>query len=243
MKAVTAEEMRRAEDMAMSHGWTEGNLLRLAGRRLGWAIGRFFPMAGTAVAYLGKGHNAGDAVVALGVLRDHFGWKIAARPAFPESQWAPLLRDVWQEAAPIPVLTREPHTAETKLPLLLIDGLAGIAVRDPDRDIDAKPFGAELQRLGQRGCEPQGPALRRTHMRFARQEQRELVATGTCQHAVLVDQHAPALGDRAHHRLGQIAPARGEHQLHARQMREDHRTTAARRQRCGDAVAQEHGVG
>jgi len=131
MRAVTAEEMRGAEIAAMAAGWPQGNLLRLAGRRLGWAIGRFFPTAGTAVAYLGKGHNAGDAVVALGVLRDHFGWNILARPAFPESQWAPLLREVWQETGPISALTHEPHPAETKLPLLLIDGLAGIGLRGP----------------------------------------------------------------------------------------------------------------
>ena len=131
MKAVTAEEMRRAEAAAMADGWTEGNLLRLAGRRLGWAIGRFFPTAGTAVAYLGKGHNAGDAVVALGVLRDHFGWNIAARTAFPEPQWVPLLREVWQETGPLPLLTHAPHTAESKLPLLLIDGLAGIGLHGP----------------------------------------------------------------------------------------------------------------
>lgn len=135
MKAVTSEEMRRAESTAIAAGWTEGALLRMAGKRLGWAIGRFFPNPGTAVAYLGKGHNAGDVVVALGVLQHEFGWNIAARCAFPQSEWAPLLREVWEEAGGIPVLLEKPQPAESHGPLLLIDGLAGIgllgALRDP----------------------------------------------------------------------------------------------------------------
>lgn len=112
----------------MANGWTEGNLLRLAGTRLGWAIGRFFPNAGKAVGYLGKGHNAGDVVVALGVLRDEFGWDVAVRCAFPETEWAPLLREVWGESASLPVLLEKPQSAESRTPLLLIDGLAGIGL-------------------------------------------------------------------------------------------------------------------
>jgi len=135
MKAVTSKEMRRAERDALAAGWTEGALLRLAGKRLGWAIGRFFPNAGKAVGYLGKGHNAGDVVVALGVLRDEFGWDVAARCAHPESEWAPLLCDVWEETPAIPVLLDKPHMAESRTPLLLLDGLAGIglqgALREP----------------------------------------------------------------------------------------------------------------
>lgn len=118
----------------MAAGWTEGALLRLAGKRLGWAIGRFFPNAGKAVGYLGKGHNAGDVVVALGVLRDEFGWDVAARCAFPESEWAPLLCEVWEETPAIPVLLDKPHMAESRTPLILLDGLAGIGLQGDLRE-------------------------------------------------------------------------------------------------------------
>jgi ADP-dependent NAD(P)H-hydrate dehydratase / NAD(P)H-hydrate epimerase len=135
MKAVTTEEMRRVESDALAAGWSEGDLLRSAGTRLGWAIGRFFPKSGRAVGYLGKGHNAGDVVVALGVLRDEFGWDVAVRCAFSESEWAPLLRDVWGGSAAITILLEEPEIAESRSPLLLLDGLAGIgllgALREP----------------------------------------------------------------------------------------------------------------
>jgi NAD(P)H-hydrate epimerase len=134
MKAVTSEEMRRAERNAIASGWTEGGLLRLAGKRLGWAIGRFFPKPGRAIGYLGKGHNAGDVVVALGVLRDEFGWDVAARCAFPETEWAPLLRAVWDESESIPDLLEKPQPAESHDPLLLIDGLAGIGLRGALRE-------------------------------------------------------------------------------------------------------------
>ena len=134
MKAVISGEMRRAEQAAMAEGWTEGALLRMAGTRLGWAIGRVFPNPGQAVAYLGKGHNAGDVVVALGVLKNEFGWNIAVRCAFPESEWAPLLREVWAEAGGIPFLLEKPQPAETRSPLLVIDGLAGIGLRGSLRE-------------------------------------------------------------------------------------------------------------
>ncbi len=134
MKAVTSEEMRRAERNALADGGTEGVLLRRAGQRLGWAVGRFFPEAGTAVGYLGKGHNAGDVVVALGVLRDEFCWNVAVRCAFPESEWVPLLHEVWGESALIPAVAEKPQPAETQPPLVLIDGLAGIGLRGALRE-------------------------------------------------------------------------------------------------------------
>jgi len=74
--------MRAAETAALATGWTEEQLLDLAGTRLGHALGRFFPQSGSVIGYLGKGHNAGDTLVALRVLRDEYGWQIAARSAF-----------------------------------------------------------------------------------------------------------------------------------------------------------------
>jgi ADP-dependent NAD(P)H-hydrate dehydratase / NAD(P)H-hydrate epimerase len=134
MSAVTCSEMRAAEATAIAAGWSEEQLLDLAGERLGRAIARFFPHPGTVVGYLGKGHNAGDALVALRVLKEEFGWNIAARPAFPIEKCAPLTRMKWLECAP-PVFETKMPWRDLKGPLVLLDGLLGIgacgALRDP----------------------------------------------------------------------------------------------------------------
>jgi NAD(P)H-hydrate epimerase len=119
--------MRAAEARAFAAGWTEESLLDLAGKRLGIAIGRQFPRAGTAVAYLGKGHNAADTLVALRVLRERFGWKVAVRAAFEAGQCAPLVAKKWQElGASGPRAWEDFGWWEADQPLLLLDGLLGI---------------------------------------------------------------------------------------------------------------------
>lgn len=124
MAAVTISEMLALEAKALATGWTEERLLDLAGERLGLAIGRFFPKPGTVIGYLGKGHNAGDALVALRVLRDRFGWKTAVRLAFPIDQLSPLTRRKFEEAA-ISQLLETPVWQDLDRPLLLLDGLLG----------------------------------------------------------------------------------------------------------------------
>ncbi|HEX5789497.1 MAG TPA: hypothetical protein VFY13_00005, partial [Luteolibacter sp.] len=89
---MSIDEMLAAEKRALAKGWTHAELLSAAGEALGHALGRFFPRAGTAIAYLGKGHNAGDAVIALRILRDSYGWSIACRHAYPFEFCSPLLR-------------------------------------------------------------------------------------------------------------------------------------------------------
>ncbi len=135
MGTVTIAGMRDAEAAAMAAGWTEEGLLDLAGRRLGNALGVFFPKPGTAVGYLGKGHNAGDALVALRVLRDRFGWEIALRCACPIDGWAPLTRKKRQELGDAAVFEGLPAWRDLERPLLLLDGLLGIgatgALREP----------------------------------------------------------------------------------------------------------------
>ena len=132
MSAVTIAETLEFEAIAKSNGWTEEQLLNLAGERLGRAVGRRFPHPGTIVAYLGKGHNAGDALVALRILRDQFGWKIAARLAFPVPRLAPLTQRKWQELGIVP-LDRPPAWRDFEGPLLLLDGLLGSGSNGPMR--------------------------------------------------------------------------------------------------------------
>jgi hydroxyethylthiazole kinase-like uncharacterized protein yjeF len=135
MKALTVRDMRSLEEAALEQGWTEERLMQAAGERLGLSITRIFPRPGTIVAYLGKGHNAGDALVALRMLRQAHGWRIIIRPAFPSSHWAPLTRKIMddleaggivEDPGPLPPLL---ETLQAPRPLVLLDALLGIGAK------------------------------------------------------------------------------------------------------------------
>jgi hydroxyethylthiazole kinase-like uncharacterized protein yjeF len=134
MGAVTTAEMRAMETIAAANGWTEDRLLNLAGQRLGHALAAFFPRPGTIIGYLGKGHNAGDALVAMRVLEQDYGWHTAARAGFPITDWAPLTREKWLEAAPNDLLDTPPDWRASRRPLVLLDGLLGIGASGPLRE-------------------------------------------------------------------------------------------------------------
>ncbi len=147
MGTVNCAEMRAIERAAMDSGWTEERMLDHAGTQLGHALGRHFPHPGTAVGYLGKGHNAGDTLVALRVLRDAYGWQVAARCAFGIESCAPLTRQKWVELGLASPLDGPP--AHPRVPLVLLDGLLGIgatgALRRPLAEL-----AAEMERLRQK---------------------------------------------------------------------------------------------
>jgi ADP-dependent NAD(P)H-hydrate dehydratase / NAD(P)H-hydrate epimerase len=135
MSAITAAAMRGLEQAAMARGWSEESLMDLAGRRLASAIAAFFPVPGHIVAYLGKGHNAGDALVALRWLRDGFGWTISARSAFAIEETAPLTRRKWSEVEPLSRHADAPLAADVaRRPWVLLDGLLGIGASGPLRE-------------------------------------------------------------------------------------------------------------
>lgn len=144
---VTIAEMRALEAEAMSAGITEPDIMNLAGVRLGHAIGRHFPTPGTAVAFPGKGHNGGDALIALGVLRDQYDWSALVHTANDYYAHAPLTRrqlDAHRKTRHLegddvhdPDGWRDPTH-----PLLLLDGLLGIGadgspLRGPTADAAA----------------------------------------------------------------------------------------------------------
>lgn len=131
MSAVTIAEALELEAIAKANGWSEEQLLNLAGQRLGRVIGLRFPHPGTAIAYLGKGHNAADALIALRTLRDQYGWKIAIRCAYSRTELAPLTQMKWQEIGECPTLDSPPVVQDLDQPLLLLDGLLGTGSRAP----------------------------------------------------------------------------------------------------------------
>jgi NAD(P)H-hydrate epimerase len=133
MAAVTLAEMLALEADAIASSGSEEALLNAAGENLGWAIHRYFPTPGTLIGYLGKGHNAGDALVAMRVLRDHCGWNVEARLAFPISQCAPLTRKKWLELGLNHALAQAPTPPPSRKNWVLLDGLVGTRGAGPLR--------------------------------------------------------------------------------------------------------------
>ncbi len=148
MGCVTVAGSKEIEKRALANGATEEQLLNAAGEALGIAISRHFSHPGTVVGYLGKGHNAGDALVALRILRDRFGWKIAARRAYPLDDCAPLTVKKWDELGLLNPLDRAPDWRSLPRPLLLLDGLIGTGASGPMREPVAA-FAAEVNDLHQ----------------------------------------------------------------------------------------------
>lgn len=134
MGTVTIAEMLAIEASALASGWTEEQLVDLAGERLGNALGHHFSRPGTVVGYLGKGHNAADTLVALRIMRDKFGWKIATRNSHPLEKCAPLVLKKWDELNLRQPLDSSPRWRDTESPLLLLDGLLGSGVKGPLRE-------------------------------------------------------------------------------------------------------------
>lgn len=133
MGTVNRAETAVLEAAALRQGNTEESLLHLAGSQLGHAIARFFPLPGTAIAYLGKGHNAADSLIALSLLRDSYGWEIFIRPAYPIEDCAPLTQHKWRETGATVLSDAIDARDFPKAPLLLIDGLLGMGFSGPLR--------------------------------------------------------------------------------------------------------------
>jgi hydroxyethylthiazole kinase-like uncharacterized protein yjeF len=83
--------MRSAEKAAFARGVGVEALMDQAGAGIARAVTKFFPSAGTCIVFAGKGHNAGDALVAAQCLRRR-GWSIEIRLAYNESDCSDLTR-------------------------------------------------------------------------------------------------------------------------------------------------------
>ena len=61
---ITCEEMRRAEEAAFARGVQAEDLMEQAGRGVAEIVRQFHRVPGLCMVFCGKGHNAGDALVA-----------------------------------------------------------------------------------------------------------------------------------------------------------------------------------
>jgi len=83
--------MRAAEQAAFARGVQVEALMDQAGAGVAQAVTKFFPKPGKCIVFAGKGHNAGDALVAADALRQH-GWKIEVRLPFKREDCSELMR-------------------------------------------------------------------------------------------------------------------------------------------------------
>jgi hydroxyethylthiazole kinase-like uncharacterized protein yjeF len=143
MSFVTGAAMRSLEDAAFRRGVSAESLMDLAGEGIACRLIDHFPRPGRAIAYIGKGNNGGDALVALRHLREA-GWQVEVRAAYPEVEWGTLPRRKWRELGPLSA-PGMPGGG----PLLLLDGLLGIGGRGPLRPPLAA-LAAEMAELRER---------------------------------------------------------------------------------------------
>ena len=130
MSFITGAAMRSLEDSAFRRGITAELLMDQAGEGIARRLISIFPRPGLAVGYVGKGHNGGDALVALRHLRAA-GWAIAVRSACPQIEWAVLPGRKLRELGIVPVDLIDPSFVPG--PCLLLDGLLGIGAKGPLR--------------------------------------------------------------------------------------------------------------
>ena len=117
MGTVDCDGMRELEEEAFRAGSTAEGLMNKAGRRLGRALVRLHAVPGTVVAYVGKGNNGGDALVALRVMRDA-GWDVLVRSGCDASELGELPRRKLRELGKPWVLRKRFEGQESRRPLV-----------------------------------------------------------------------------------------------------------------------------
>jgi NAD(P)H-hydrate epimerase len=118
--------MLEGEKAAFARGVSAADLMEEAGRGIFEAILQFHPKPGTAVLYLGKGNNAGDALV-VGRFLLEAGWKVFARPVSDVSEFKELPARHWNAlGGRVPVISRLDELERGSGSVVLVDGLLGI---------------------------------------------------------------------------------------------------------------------
>src|SRR5205085_1771702 len=97
-----------------------------AGAGIARVVRQFFPKPATCIVFAGKGHNAGDALVAAEHLQ-RIGWKIDLRLSFPEENCGELTQKKLKAlrgsiAQPPDAILLAPQT-------IILDGLLGTGAK------------------------------------------------------------------------------------------------------------------
>jgi hydroxyethylthiazole kinase-like uncharacterized protein yjeF len=140
---VSAAAMRAAEEAAFASGVEVEALMDRAGAGVAAAVRQFFPRAGRAIVFVGKGHNGGDALVAAACLK-RAGWEIDLRLVFPEEDCAELTRKKLK--ALNEVERGSPESFRGDLALIVLDGLLGLGAKHLLRE-PVRTAAQEINRL------------------------------------------------------------------------------------------------
>ncbi len=135
---VSPAEMKTIENAAFARGVLAEDLMDRAGRAMADVVSQFFPLAGHVILFCGKGHNAGDILVAAAHLASR-GWTLGLDLAFPESELAPLM------AKKLAALRATHHgqACSGARSLVILDGLLGIGSSGEPRE----PIASAIRRI------------------------------------------------------------------------------------------------
>jgi ADP-dependent NAD(P)H-hydrate dehydratase / NAD(P)H-hydrate epimerase len=143
---LTASEMQELEQRAFGEGVDQEGLMDLAGIGIARQILRHESRRGICILYLGKGNNAGDALVAGSVLQNA-GWSVLARFSDPPDKLGPLPRKKLRAfGSPPRHFQGDAASISPKLPVILVDGILGIGSR-PTLGPGLKTMTQEMNRL------------------------------------------------------------------------------------------------
>ena len=120
---VTCQQMQKGEEAAFARGASAAALMEEAGQGIAAVVRQFYPRTGSLVLYLGKGNNAGDALVAARELRND-SWKVFGRLCVPPAQMKELPRGHFGDWVQVIDDARKQDFAPG--PVVLLDGLLGI---------------------------------------------------------------------------------------------------------------------
>jgi hydroxyethylthiazole kinase-like uncharacterized protein yjeF len=141
---VTANELKQVEQAAFDDGIDAEILMDQAGEGIANAVLERQPQPGLCVAYLGKGNNAGDAIV-VGSLLAKAGWEIWTRHLVSESDLQPLPKKKLQKLDSHLVSDRLSDLPNRK-PVVILDGLLGLGSR-PQLNTALKTLTREINTL------------------------------------------------------------------------------------------------
>ncbi|MDH4452018.1 MAG: NAD(P)H-hydrate dehydratase [Verrucomicrobiota bacterium] len=128
---TTCRQMQQCEEAAFACGVSAAALMDKAGRGIANVVRQFAPRPGALVLFLGKGNNAGDALVAAReLIRD--GWKLHARLCCAPEAMKELPREHFAAlAGQLRVIEDATIFDFPAGPLVSLDGLLGIGAQGP----------------------------------------------------------------------------------------------------------------
>lgn len=123
---VTCQQMQQCEEAAFARGVSAFALMEEAGIGIAAVVRQFAPKAGSLVLFLGKGNNAGDALVAARELVQH-GWQLYARlSCAPEAMKELPRRHFGELGSDVRVIDDAVSFDFPAGPIVSLDGLLGI---------------------------------------------------------------------------------------------------------------------